>query len=86
MSNEVFCKYHIKTVENPKGTDCAAHLDIGQCFECPYKTSEIRQETVFGEKPRLYISHTGDPLVSACQDFEPLPDLVNILIKKLRKD
>lgn len=86
MAQEVFCKYHIKTVENPKGTDCAAHLDSGQCFECPYEKNEIRYGPVFGEKSRLYISHTGDPLVSACQDFEPLPKLVEDLIKKLKKE
>jgi len=38
-----FCAYHIATKENPNGTDCAAHLAEGQCFECPFDSPEHAQ-------------------------------------------
>ena len=34
----IFCEYHITTKENPKGTDCAAHLGEGRIFVCPFST------------------------------------------------
>ncbi len=35
-AKSVFCEYHVATKENPKGTDCAAHLCEGRIFECPF--------------------------------------------------
>lgn len=52
-----FCEYHIKTVENPNGTDCSAHLVDGRIFECPYTSIEDSQNREFpcadAEPPRL---------------------------------
>lgn len=30
------CYYQGKTTENPKGTDCMAHLAEARVFKCPY--------------------------------------------------
>lgn len=42
-----FCEWHIKTQENPEGTDCSAHLADGRIFKCPYNSPEDIQETEF---------------------------------------
>ena len=80
---EPFCKYHIETIENPEGTDCSAHLHEARCFKCPYTAGDIQYGSVFSIKPVLYISKTsGNPLVRACQDFEPLEVIAEELIKR----
>jgi len=68
---EPFCYWHIETQENPEGTDCSAHLNEGRCYPCPYTLEKIRFGPKFGKEPELYISHDGDPLIGACQDFKP---------------
>lgn len=35
-----WCKWHIETVENPRGTDCSAHMHEARCFGCPFPTYE----------------------------------------------
>jgi len=37
-----FCYWHIKTKENPEGTDCSAHLHEARVFECPYNKEEAK--------------------------------------------
>jgi hypothetical protein len=44
---KVFCRWMITTVENPKGTDCSAHLCEGHIFECPYNNAHHAQTAKF---------------------------------------
>lgn len=55
-----FCRNHIKTYENPTGTDCAAHLAEGRVFACPYRSPEHAQHGRMLDDQRV------------CPDFEPL--------------
>ena len=34
------CAWHIKTRENPAGTDCSAHLFEARIFACPYRSAD----------------------------------------------
>ncbi|MBI5148777.1 hypothetical protein HZA33_03795 [Candidatus Pacearchaeota archaeon] len=82
MEEKQFCYWHVKTKENPEGTDCTAHLADARVFECPYNANEIK----LSEDGRLYISHTKDRYNGACADFEPKnPDVAEGLIRQLRK-
>jgi len=90
---EPFCVNHVN------GLSCAArvydflpviislgHYSHKQCIKCPYTVENIQHEIVFGDKSRLYISQTeGDPFVGGCQDFKPLDEVAERLIKKSKK-
>ena len=65
-----FCRNHIKTQENPEGTDCSVWIFEGKSvvtglFECPYLSPEhAAQGTKFlGEEP----SPSAD---GVCRDFK----------------
>ena len=73
-----FCYWHIKTQENPDGTDCSAHLHESRCFPCSYDINNIKTHTLFG-KFEFYISHTASDLIGACQDFDLTEELKNKL-------
>lgn len=81
-----FCYYHIKTVENPKGNDCSAHMHEARCGECPYTEKDIQygEGEAFGNRPRLYISSTPSPFIGACQDFKPIEGAAEGLIARLK--
>jgi hypothetical protein len=77
MGENVFCQYHLKTKENPHGTDCSAHLAEGQCFECPYEL-----KNAFLENNQVYISYSGKRDGTVCTDVRLAPGLE----EKLRKE
>ena len=79
-----FCDWHIETAENPEGTDCSANLDGGRCRKCFYTIDDIQYGIKWGDTPELYISKTKSTMQGACQDFKPLPHLVDGLVEKLK--
>lgn len=77
-----FCYWHIKTRENPEGTDCSAHLHEGRCFECPYIFDDIQYDTASG---RIYLSMIQNGSVgNLCEDFKLAENINKInLISRL---
>lgn len=80
-----FCDWHIKSKENPDGTTCSAHLAEGRCFDCVYTLENIQVEGNYNQL-RIYISSTKSDSVGACQDFKPLPEIVEGLVKLLQEN
>jgi len=61
-----FCKYHIKTIENPEGTDCTANLAEGVVHPCGYKSPEQAQN---GRE--YYVGASIVPRVVLCPNYSP---------------
>lgn len=71
-----FCYWHIKTKDNPDGTDCSAHLAEGRCYKCRYTIKNLQHNS----KGELYISsRENSELKGACQDFKPSRGLMRLL-------
>jgi hypothetical protein len=73
-----FCDWHIKTKENPDGTDCSAHLHESRCYKCSYTPNDIKYKAA---SDGFYISHTSSDLIGACQDFKLTGELESRLNK-----
>jgi len=71
-----FCDWHIKTKENPDGTDCSAHLHESRRYKCSYTPNDIKYKA---SSDGFYISHTSSDLIGACQDFDLTEELKNKL-------
>jgi hypothetical protein len=78
LTMKQFCNWHIKTAENPEGTDCSAHLADGRVFQCPYSSPEDIEKAKYpcsDYKPVKHLSRTSpEPMICGiCNtDVEPL--------------
>jgi hypothetical protein len=86
---DIFCENHIKTIENPLGTDCAAYMAEGRCFKCPYTVNNLKYEPDFHHESILSIRFDKPPGMAAdgvCRNFEPLKGIENDLIEIAKKN
>jgi hypothetical protein len=94
-----FCYWHIYTKENPRGTDCSAHMIEARVFECPYKTAEESQREPYpcadyrvGEMARKQCERPEKPTINIQdriavmlqQEFGACPE-VDILAEKVAR-
>jgi hypothetical protein len=85
----VFCENHVKTIENPLGTDCAAYMAEGRAFECPYAVNNLRYEPDFYNEASLSIridKPAGMAADGVCRDFKPLKGMEHTLIEIAKKN